>query len=126
MAKKETGFRISQEQSTDVYRQLRTGSGEIAKSRERISRERLQAQLGIDKTTTFSPEDTVLGQLLIAYVNASTRLIGISEANDPMVVEEKINKQLTVPDGETPQQTFERLLNIAIENSQLINLPRHS
>lgn len=124
MAKKEIGFSITQEQATGVYRQLRVGSGEVGRSQGRINRERLQAQLGIDKTTS-SPEATILVQLLIAYVNVSTRLIGISGANDLMAVEEKINKQLTIPDGETPQQTLERLLNIAIENSQLINSSNH-
>ena len=126
MAEQEKRFSISEDQSTAVFRQLRVGSGEIRKSRANLKREKLQAQLGIDRTSTSTPETAILGQLLIAYVNVSTRLIGVSEANDLMVVEDKINEQLTMPDGETPQQTLERLLGIAIENSQKINTQRSS
>lgn len=122
MLEKERGFSISQEQATSVYRQLMIGSG-AGRPNERVNRENLKAQLGIDSTTSSSPEDTVLGMLLIAYVNTTTRLIGTLKGEDPGVVNDRIHQQLGVPDGENSQQTLERLLNIAIENSQLINSP---
>lgn len=126
MTEREKGFSVSHEQGIDVYRRLRTGSAEIGRSRARVKRERLQAQLGIDRISTSSPTNAVLGQLLIAYVNVSSRLRGILSGENPMAVEDRINEQLTVLDGETPQQTFERLLNTAIENSGAINNQKSS
>lgn len=123
MTEKVGSFSISPEQSTDIYRQLMTGSG-TRRPKEQFDRESLKIQLGIDKTTTSSPEGSVLGMLLIAYVNTTTRLIGMLENEDSVAINQKIHEHLMVRKEETPQQTFERLLKIATENSQKINSQR--
>ena len=119
MAEKERSFLVSQDQATDVYRQLMTGNGTGIKITEKNDRD-LKRQLGIDSTKNSSPENAILGTFLIAYINASTRLLDILEKKDQAFIK-SINKQLVVPDGEISQQTFEKLLKIAFNNSQALN-----
>lgn len=99
---------------------LHSGSG-MGKMAEQTKREIVRHHLGILSTETSSPESAIMGQLLIAYVNVTTRFLGKLEGSHPEDIKHTINRQLSVPDGESPQQTIERLLNIATNNSRKIN-----
>ena len=118
----EKTFVVSEELATNIYRGLQTGSG-FGTSRELHFRESLKDHLGLGSKEKSPPIDAITGNILIAYVITSTRLIGILEEQDPNSTEKQIVENIQIKRDETPQQTFERLLNIAIENSQRINLP---
>lgn len=120
MSQVESGFSISEELATSVYRGVHTGSG-IGGSRERAVRAALKDHLGLRSTTTTSPDQTVAGMMLVCYVTASTRLIGMLEGADSEVIQRQILEYLRPAPEETPQKTLERLLDVAIQNSQRIN-----
>jgi len=120
MTKEGKGFSISQNHATEVCKQLHTGSG-IGSRAEKVDRDILKHQLGIDRVNTSSPEHAIIGQLLIAYVTTSTRLMGILEEKSQEDIIDSINKRLSLPSGATPQNTFEVLLEMATNNSGLLN-----
>lgn len=120
MSQVESGFSVPEKLATFVYRGVHTGSG-FGGSRERAVRADLKDHLGLRSTTTASPDQTVAGMMLVCYVTASTRLIGMLGGQGPEVIQGQILEYLRVPPGETPQETLERLLNVAMENSQRIN-----
>ncbi|TSC88655.1 MAG: hypothetical protein G01um10145_822 [Microgenomates group bacterium Gr01-1014_5] len=120
MLRAERNFVVPEELATSVYRGIHTGSG-VGRSWERELREALKEHLGLGLTATTSPEYTVIGVLLISYITSSTHLIGMLEGRNPEVVQTQVREYLQFNPLETPQETVERLLNIAIDNSQRIN-----
>lgn len=113
-------FFISEKLATIAYRGTHTGSG-IGGSREHVRRETIKDHLGLNIIGSASPENTMAGILLMGYITSSTRLIGILEGQSPEVIREQVQEYLQLNPVETPQQTFERLLDIAMANSQRIN-----
>lgn len=120
MSQVERGFSIPEELVTSVYRGIRTGSG-VGGSRERAARAALKDHLGLTSSTDTPLSNAVIGMLLMCYVTASTRLLGLLEEESPEVIQGQILEHLRPAPKETPQATFERLLEVAMENSQRIN-----
>ena len=120
MSRAERNFIVPEELATSAYRGINTGSG-VGRSWELKLREALKDHLGLGSTVTASPEHTVIGIMLISYITSSTRLIGVLEGKNSEAVRAQVREYLQFKPEETPIETVERLLNIAIDNSQRIN-----
>lgn len=116
----ERNLSVTEELGTGIFRGLHTGSG-VGRLKEQPLRQNLEYHLGLDRKSTASPEVTILGVLLIGYVTTTTRLIAILEGKDPDVIRNQVLEHLQLKPDESPQETFERLLTVAQENSQKIN-----
>lgn len=112
-------FRVSEETATAVFRQLSTFND----PRDVNMWAGIRHQLGIDSKNTSTEMGTVAGMLLIAYVGESTRLLGVLEGKDNRATEQQLREHLGVNPHETTQQTFDRLLQVAIDNSKRTRQP---
>lgn len=120
MPEGESRFSVPEELANRVFRRVPIRSG-LGGYSEELLRQALYAHLDLGSTGTTSPMEAVTGSLLCAYVIASERLAGILVGEEAEIVGERILTFLRLPSGESPQQTFERLLGIAMENSHRIN-----
>jgi hypothetical protein len=114
------GFTVSEELAVQTGRGFHSGSG-IGGYLERNERDAIKKHLGIGDSNITSPEQELVGILLIGYVAASTRLRGIKEGQTEEYIKGQIRVNLMTDPEETPQKTFERLLEVAKLNSYEIN-----
>ena len=116
----EKGFFISDQQAYYAYNGMRIGSG-VGSGQERVLRTSLKSHLGCDHRESTSSEAVVAGLMLIGYITVSTRLIGVLNGLDQEVIQKQVLENLQFDPKETPQQTFERLLEIAQKNGESID-----